>query len=1048
MTASSTNSDRASFLAVLACFALSGFAGLLYQTAWTREFAFVFGTSEVAVAVVLAGYMAGLAAGAAIAGRWITRVGRPLLAYGVLEGAIALSALAAPLAIAGVQELTVQWFGGLPEPPSAHSFVRSLFQLGSSLAILFVPTALMGATLPLLARHAVRSEAQIGGRVGGLYAVNTLGAVFGAVVTAFVLLPELGLRLTVWVGVAVNLTVFLIAAGLAQFSQASLASDPTEQGGVEKGDLAKPVFLILPLMLVGGFASFAYEVLWTRLLGQLLGGTIYAFATMLASFLAGITIGSAIAAPLARSRKAAVVGFVCAELGLAISARAAFWGLDRLPELAASFGAGGAGFHPERDALMSALVLLPSTIFLGATFPFAVRIFARSADHAASASARVYVWNTLGGVAGALAAGLWLMPETGFAQTVRAMSVLNGCLALAGCFLLLPARKVLAGGAGVLTLVLAFAPIDEPWRLIHVMSLGGQVVDADLAFFKVGRSSTVMLTVESEGWGLRTNGLPESNILRVERDEALQGARWLSALPILINPKASSMLVVGLGGGVVVESIPSSIKKIDVVELETVVLEANQFVAGRRFSDPLSDPRVSVAINDVRGALSLTTKKWDVVASQPSHPWTPGASHLYTREFASLVHDHLNPGGVFLQWIGQPFVDPELLRGLVGSMADVFEHTSLYLISGSFLILGSDASTSVEAAAQAVIDEDPDAFARAGILAPEDAWIAERIDADGIPELVEGALRSTDEYNIMLTRSPRILGQRSGGGGWSAFFEGRESLAAASSDGMDLLYAIRKLLSGGRRPLAEELAKQLRRPTDTLVARGYLEADKGDKRWAAESFRAALAQDPRHHEAAAALYLLAREAGQRIGPLALASLSSDGRVVVEAQRRSRGGDFEGVEDLDEDLAKIRPRDPLFGLAGKLRAQWRIEVLEKKMRVEGFEASPEDRARAEEAFAIVRRARWASGSAGAWLVLRGRAALVRGWLEQAESDLRAGLRLAKAGEFTTQEVGAARSLVDQLPLARDGEKRRVLLQLIEKVRGPGLSPGLAKSNRNL
>ena len=204
------------FLAVLLCFLLSGFAALLYETAWTREFAFVFGTSEVAIATVLAAYMAGLALGAAAAGRLAPRVRRPVLVYGLLEGGIAVVALAVPLLIRATLGVSVALFGGAPEPQDEGAFGAGAFYTLCAFATLLLPTAFMGATLPLLARYAVRDESEIGSRIGLLYAVNTAGAVLGAVGAGFFLLPGLGLRATVHVGVAVNVAVFALAAWLSR----------------------------------------------------------------------------------------------------------------------------------------------------------------------------------------------------------------------------------------------------------------------------------------------------------------------------------------------------------------------------------------------------------------------------------------------------------------------------------------------------------------------------------------------------------------------------------------------------------------------------------------------------------------------------------------------------------------------------------------------------------------------------------------------------------------------------------------------------------------
>ena len=201
---------------VVACFVLSGFAALLYQTAWLRQFSLVFGTSELAVAAVLAAYMGGLAAGAAVAGRWMARVERPVRVYGILEGGIALFALAVPVLLAAASAGYVTLLGGQASPPNAATLGQPLFYLAVAFVVLALPTGFMGATLPLLTRHAVQSNRELGPRVALLYATNTAGAVAGTVTAAFVLLPALGLNGTVWVGVAVNAAVFGIAVWLSR----------------------------------------------------------------------------------------------------------------------------------------------------------------------------------------------------------------------------------------------------------------------------------------------------------------------------------------------------------------------------------------------------------------------------------------------------------------------------------------------------------------------------------------------------------------------------------------------------------------------------------------------------------------------------------------------------------------------------------------------------------------------------------------------------------------------------------------------------------------
>ena len=631
---------------VLLCFLLSGFAALLYETVWTRQFALVFGTSELAIATVLAAYMGGLAVGAAIAGRVAGQIRRPVLVYGVLELGIALAAVAVPHAIALSTVLARALFGGQPNPPDAAGLPLALFYLACSFLILLVPTALMGATLPLLARFAVRSDGEVGPRTATLYAVNTVGAVLGTVSAAFVLMPWLGLSGTVLVGAAANAAVFTAAVILAR--DGTIAGAPAARADAGRSvSIRDRRGVVLPLILLSGATSFTYELLWSRLLQHVLGSSTLAFATMLASFLAGIAIGSAVAVRLAARADRALLRFGVAEVGIAVLSVGVFLALDRLPDLATSMGQSAA---PGRigSAAMAVLVMLPAALCIGATFPLAVRALARGGDEAATAAARAYAWNTAGAIVGAIASGFFLIPLLGYVGIVTAAVVVNLLLALASGLASEPRSRPLAATAAVALLVLVVWRPPMPWRLVTTSPLTMRPADTPPTLFRVGRSSTVGVTMGPGIWMVTTNGLPEGQILPagVYRRSMLE--RWLGALPCLARPDARSMLVIGFGAGTALEAVSRTLERIDVIELEPEVLAVNRLMQRGRAVDPLSDPRVHVHLNDARGALVLTERRYDLIVSQPSHPWTAGASHLYTREFFALVRGRLAPGGAFV----------------------------------------------------------------------------------------------------------------------------------------------------------------------------------------------------------------------------------------------------------------------------------------------------------------------------------------------------------------------------------------------------------------
>ena len=349
------------FTGVCLCFLLSGFAALLYQTAWMRQFSTVFGTSELAVATVLSAYMGGLALGSALAGKFIEKFTRPVLTYGILEAAIAVSALLVPVFMSMANWAYVAVLGGQPNPPDASGLGQSVFYFTVTFIILVIPTACMGATLPLLTRYAVTNDLQIGSRVGLLYAINTIGAVAGTIMAAFVLLPAFGLLGTVWSGVLVNFIVFILAVLIARQVPDQVTDEvQTENDQSEGTDTATKVFsrtgIILPVMLISGTVSFIYEVLWTRLLSHILGGSVTAFATMLASFLTGIAIGSAVAARFANDPNKSIKLFIGVQLAIAIASMAIYQWIH----LAIPVDKGLQG-----NVGVAMAILLPATLFIG-----------------------------------------------------------------------------------------------------------------------------------------------------------------------------------------------------------------------------------------------------------------------------------------------------------------------------------------------------------------------------------------------------------------------------------------------------------------------------------------------------------------------------------------------------------------------------------------------------------------------------------------------------------------------------------------------------------
>ena len=916
--------DRNFFLLLL-CFFLSGLAALIYETAWTREFAFVFGTSDLAVATVLAAYMGGLALGAAVAGRVGERIARPVLAYGLLELGIAVAALAVPLGVAASRWFYVAVFGGLDALPDAGGLPTALFYLVCSFVILIVPTAMMGATLPLLARHAVREEAQIGRRIGVLYAVNTAGAVSGVLIGAFVLLPNLGLRSTIGVAAAVNALVFLAAWALARRAPPL----PTETPGTRPAAAPRVgrASWILPLVMLSGFASFSYEVLWVRLLGHVVGGSVHAFATMLASFLLGIALGSAVASRLATSPRRSAAGFAVAQLGIALLSAVAFAVVNALPQLSERLQAQGFD-RLWVDTLTCMATLFPAAVCIGATFPFAVRLLARGSEDAGPASARAYSWNTLGSITGSIAAAFFLVPGLGFEGTLAFCVGLNLLLAAAAAWIFEPRRPLLLAFAAAGAVALALMPPTTPWGVLRSSSMSaGMTAWGPVAYFGVGRSSTVLVTDQRQAFALRTNGLPEAGMLRKGSwHNASPTTRWLTALPVFARPETREMLVIGFGGGMLLEVVPQSVKRIDVVELEPKVIEANRSVADERWRDPLSDPRVHIHTNDARNALLLADRQYDAIVSQPSHPWAGGAAHLYTREFFERVESRLSEDGAFVQWIGLPFVDEELLRGLLAALADVFDHVEAYQPppGGSLLLLASNAPLDPQANAAQAIAENPEDMQLLGIFAPEDVVASLALDDVAVRELAAGAEPNRDGHNRLQARSARLGEDSLRGADFDALTAPVDPLALRPPAEADRFYLLRQIHPTARQ---ERVAGTFEDPVDRLTAEALVGIAQGKRNSPRTKLREALEKDPHHREARAALLRLkAGELARGADPATLlaAPLSDAERVVATGWHvRNEDSSGDALLALDEELAAVPIVHPLGPDAARLRVQARV-----------------------------------------------------------------------------------------------------------------------------
>jgi spermidine synthase len=975
------------FTLVAGCFLISGFAALIYETVWLRQFAILLGTSEQALAVVLASYMGGLAIGSLVASRVVDSIRRPLLTYGLLELGIAVSALLVPLGLSLAGSLQASLLGGAAEPPESGSLIQTAFCFSTALGLIMIPTGLMGATLPLLARHVVSRDQDLGPKIGLLYAINTAGAVLGTMFAAFYCLGAFGLGQTTWIGASANFLVFALVLLLVRnrgVERVEVKSEqPTLQGpsaqqhdkneratkgsgrrrrenkrrrkqrSLSPDQTASSVpanqaryHWILLFAAISGGVAFCYEIVFTRMLGHMLGGSVFAFATMLAGFLLGIALGGAIASRLAITRRAAVIGFVYAQASAAICTLFAFHLVDDMMGWEFLNDNLGWGSTTLIQVLASIMALLPTATCIGATFPFAIRIYAKDETEAARGSARVYFWNVLGGIVGALATGTILLPVLQY-HGATSLAILGNILIAMGVVFVMRTERVHVALPLVAAAALGFVFPTEPVNVLRRSALAGVLAEGEILYNHVGKSATVTIFYKDGEISFQTNGLPESKIPAIGsggfyRNESV----WLSALPPLMRPGCESMLIVGLGGGVAAASTPPSVQTIDVFELESAVVEANRVVAPLREFNPLADPRINIIINDARNALALTEKKYDAIVSQPSHPWTAGASHLYTSEFNALIRDHLNPGGVFLQWMHSEFVDSELTRSMGATLLDVFPYVRMYQpLQGAFMFIASDQPIRPEDITPSPGGEitlcempplDREYYERLGIVTPTHLFAVLSLDTDGLKAMCEGAPLITDERNLLAMRAPALL-RKHDQKQVQAFVESHSPVSRSLDVALELcpsldlaVFANQKLDRISAQWVRQFTLPLFERPDErALIEANLIQATESFQAYAAHLTRSAM-KYPENKEipflvlSNAALgksMVLSDDEQQQLQR----RLSDSHRMIIELIHQMVANNLEPAFQHDAELAAIPHDDVAYDLAVRLRIPWRLET---------------------------------------------------------------------------------------------------------------------------
>ncbi len=690
--------------AVSTLFIFSGAAGLLYQIMWFKELSYFLGNSTYAQSILLATYMGGLAIGAWYWGRKIDSSSKALKIFAWLEIGIALYCFSYPF-IFNALEHSYIWVVSSNDIAS-DSGLALFFKLIVSVFAIIVPTILMGGTLPALVKYFSQRIEGVATNVARFYFLNSLGAVVGTFLGGFILLQYIGLNATNYIAAFIDLIIGLICLFLAKNTIISNSKvEKTKNTQLITKSQNKIVFLIAG---VSGVTAMIYEIVWLRLLIPILSSSTYSFTIILTIFILGITIGSYVVYRKGNRIKNSYQALALCQFGIVITTLISMPFYDRLPYyIWSTIGEPSTvsySYYNFIQLLYVSFLILPPTLFMGASLPIASKLYVKDIKHTGKSVGNIFAINTLGTVIGSLTAGLFLIPLIGIKSTLELTFFLN--VAFAGLIFFTGNwnKQKLFISLTILLISIAFygsnvsktnwannIMLSEVTRKVNRISPPTSFDEfqtkADshdkILHYQEGVNGTIVVAESNKEKYLFTNGKGDANSV-----SDLSTQISLGLTPLILHNSPDSVFVIGFGAGTTIGHVVSEkrVKYAEVAEISSEVIDASI-----HFNDinnkPLENSKLKVIRDDGLSALSSSLRKFDVIISQPSNPWSAGVGNLFTKEFFSLCKTKLKPGGYVAQWFNLYEMDDKGLKLILRTALSQFKHIALWHIGNNDILL-------------------------------------------------------------------------------------------------------------------------------------------------------------------------------------------------------------------------------------------------------------------------------------------------------------------------------------------------------------------------
>ncbi len=668
----------------------SGFTSMIYQIVWLRLFALSVGSTALSLSIVVGSFFLGMGIGSFVS-RYITKKRvYTIIPYLFVEIIIAVSAIASLPLLLNLDKIvtTFTFFAD-------NDFFKFLLVFAS----LLIPTAAMGASLPIISTLLIHNKKNIGNIFSKIYSLNTLGAVLGAFIGGFVIIPSVGLDGAIYIAFCVNISIGVLAFIFFrkknfQLREHSIKS-PKQSPHINSVERKKA----LAILFITGFVSIATEIGWSKFLIIFTGSTIYGFSAIISVLLLGIAVGSwsmrkRIDA-IVRKQQWLLYSLLILSLSLLITA-------GMLTHVATIYeflnrSALSVNVQSMIKLLVIFILIFPPSFLFGTIFPLSISLYAQNEKDILKNSSTAFALNTVAGIAGSITAGLWIIPHFGTsvllftsAATVAISSILF--------FKNIEEKRDRYISYTLLftslSMIFVFAKPDfKP--MIAATYNHTQFTpqdDLNITYVKEGKSGVIALLYEQARYvRVLNNGLSESSLDIYDPDNVNLAETLLAIIPYLLHKNPKNAFIIGFGGGTTAYAMTrTDLKSIQVVELEPQIVTALKTVY-KNGIPALEDKRLKLTINDARNQLLKERNRYDIIVSQPSHPWLSGASSLFTKEFFELTKQKIKDDGIYGQWINLFNMDSTTLKSIIKAFVDTYPYTMSFAImqTEDFLLFGS-----------------------------------------------------------------------------------------------------------------------------------------------------------------------------------------------------------------------------------------------------------------------------------------------------------------------------------------------------------------------